>query len=155
MLCLHANCLMQKMSTIILIIIIRCCPKITFPTFTPDPNLHFPHLHRTQIYTNPNLHKPRFTPDPNLHSPPLAYPNLHNSNLHKTEPKFTQTQIYTGPNLHSHFWTDFKQPKFTRPKFTQNPNLRNPNLHTTKNSEAPEPCTFRAACDIRTRPEGP
>ena len=123
----------------------RCCPKFTFPTFTPDPNLHFPHLHRTQIYTNPNLHKPRFTPDPNLHSPPLAYPNLHNSNLHKTEPKFTQTQIYTGPNLHSHFWTDFKQPKFTRPKFTQNPNLhspnlRNPNLHTTQNCP-------RTACD--------
>ena len=117
-----------------------CCPKFTFPTFTPDPNLHFPHLHRTQIYTNPNLHKPRFTPDPNLHSPPLAYPNLHISNLHKTEPKFTQTQIYTGPNLHSHFWTDFKQPKFTRPKFTQNPNLhnpnlRNPNLHTTKKAK--------------------
>ena len=124
-----------------LVIVIRItwwCPKFTFPTFTPDPNLHFPHLHRTQIYTNPNLHKPRFTPDPNLHSPPLIYPNLHNSNLHKTEPKFTQTQIYTGPNLHSHFWTDFKQPKFTQPKFTQNPNLhspnlRNSNLHKTQN----------------------
>ena len=92
------------------------------------------------MYLLLNFHKPRFTPDPNLHSPPLAYPNLHNSNLHKTEPKFTQTQIYTGPNLHSHFWTDFKQPKFTRPKFTQNPNLhnpnlRNPNLHTTKKAK--------------------
>merc|ERR1711894_783495 len=74
------------------------------------------HLHRTQIYTNPNLHKPRFTLDPNLHSPPMAYPNLHNSNLHKTEPKFTQAQIY----IHI-----FGQ-------ISNNPNLHNPNLHKTQ-----------------------
>ena len=30
--------------------------KFTFSTFTPDSNLQTPHLHRTQIYTNPNLH---------------------------------------------------------------------------------------------------
>jgi len=28
----------------------RCCPKFTFPTFTPDPNLHTPH-----IYTRPKF----------------------------------------------------------------------------------------------------
>ena len=28
------------------------CPKFTFSTFTPDPNLQNPHLHKTQIYTN-------------------------------------------------------------------------------------------------------
>ena len=44
------------------------------------PNLHFPHLHQTLIYTNPtftpdpNLHKPRFTPDPYLHNPDLHKP---------------------------------------------------------------------------------
>ena len=143
----------------IICLLARWCPKFTFPTFTPDPNLHFPHLHRTQIYTNPNLHKPRFTPDPNLHSPPLAYPNLHNSNLHKTEPKFTQTQIYTGPNLHSHFWTDFKQPKFTRPKFTQNPNLhnpnlRNPNLHTTKKAKRRSRVRFEPRATFEPGPKG-
>ena len=90
------------------------------------PNLHFPHLHQTLIYTHPtftpdpNLHKPRFTPDPNLHKPRftqihfwtyiLINPNLHNPNLHKTQIYTTQiyaTQIYT-------------KPKFTQPKFTQN-----------------------------------
>ena len=34
----------------------RRCPKFTFSTFTPDPNLQNPHLHNTQIYTNSNLH---------------------------------------------------------------------------------------------------
>ena len=90
------------------------------------PNLHFPHLHQTLIYTHPtftpdpNLHKPRFTPDPNLHKPRFTQthfwtyisknPNLHNPNLHKTQIYTTQiyaTQIYT-------------KPKFTQPKFTQN-----------------------------------
>ena len=70
------------------------------------PNLHFPHLHQTQIYRPHIYTEPRFTQTqiyaaqiytkPNLHSPPLVYPYLHDSNLHKTEPKFTQTQIYTG-----------------------------------------------------------
>ena len=90
------------------------------------PNLHFPHLHQTLIYTHPtftpdpNLHKPRFTPDPNLHKPRFTQthfwtyisinPNLHNPNLHKTQIYTTQIyaiQIYT-------------KPKFTQPKFTQN-----------------------------------
>ena len=90
------------------------------------PNLHFPHLHQTLIYTHPtftpdpNLHKPRFTPDPNLHKPRFTQthfwtyisinPNLHNLNLHNTQIYTTQiyaTQIYT-------------KPKFTQPKFTQN-----------------------------------
>ncbi len=89
------------------------------------PNLHFPHLHQTLIYTHPtftpdpNLHKPRFTPDPNLHKPRFTQthfwtyisinPNLHNPNLHKTQIYTTQIyaiQIYT-------------KPKFTQPKFTQ------------------------------------
>ena len=46
------------------------------------PNLHFPHLHRTQIYTNP-----RFTPDPNLHKPRFTRerdPYLHSPDLHKS-----------------------------------------------------------------------
>ena len=44
------------------------------------PNLYFPHLHQTLIYTHPtltpdpNLHKPRFTPDPYLHNPDLHKP---------------------------------------------------------------------------------
>ena len=62
------------------------------------PNLHFPHLHRTQIYANP-----RFTPDPNLH-----------------KPRFTRTHIYTAQiytNPFSHI--DSKKLKFTQPNFTQ------------------------------------
>ena len=47
------------------------CPKFTFSTFTPDLNLQNPHLHKTQIYTHPNLH-----------SPILAYPKF-------TQLKFT------------------------------------------------------------------
>ena len=68
------------------------------------PNLHFPHLHQTQIYTNPkftqdpNLHKPRFTRDPYLHSP-----DLHKSiSVHR----FQKTQIYTTQI-------------YTKPEFTQ------------------------------------
>ena len=68
------------------------------------PNLHFPHLHQTQIYTNPkftqdpNLHKPRFTRDPYLHSP----------DLHKSifAHRFQETQVYTNQI-------------YTKPKFTQ------------------------------------
>ena len=79
-------------------------------SFGGTPNLHFPHLHQTQIYTNPkftqdpNLHKPRFTRDPYLHSP----------DLHKSisAPRFQKTQIYTKP--------EFTQPNFAQnPKFTQ------------------------------------
>merc|ERR1712105_244864 len=91
------------------------------------PNLHFPHLHQTLIYTHPtftpdpNLHKPRFTPDPNLHKPRFTQthfwtyisknPNLHNPNLHKTQ--IYTTQIYTNPNLH------YRKVKKTRPSETQ------------------------------------
>ena len=50
----------------------RWHPKFTFSTFTPDPNLQNPHFHKTQIYTNSNLHSPII----------LAYSDLHNSNLH-------------------------------------------------------------------------
>ena len=77
------------------------------------PNLHFPHLHRTQIYTNPkftrdpNLHKPIFTRDPYLHSP-----DLHKSiSVHR----FQKTQIYTTQI--------YTKPEFTQPNFTHHPNL--------------------------------
>ena len=72
------------------------------------PNLHFPYLRRTQIYTNhrftrdPNLHKSRFTRDSYLHNP-----DLHKSiSAHR----FQRTQIYT-------------KPEFTQPNFAQNPSL--------------------------------
>ena len=98
------------------------CPELTIPCeivtwhipvrethFGGTPNLHFPHLHQTQIYTNPkftqdpNLHKPRFTRDPYLHSP----------DLHKSifAHRFQETQIYT-------------KSIFTQHNFTQNPNLQ-------------------------------
>ena len=88
------------------------------PVFQVDiwggtPNLHFPHLHQTQIYTNPkftqdpNLHKPRFTRDPYLHSP-----DLHKSiSVHR----FQKTQIYTTQI--------YTKPEFTQPNFTHHPNL--------------------------------
>ena len=102
----------------------RCCPKFTFPTFTPDPNLHTPHIYtrpkftqtqiytrpkftQTQIYTNPFLdiyfNKPKFT-QPKF----TQNPNLHNPNLHKNKKEHNfALQIYTklNPNLH--------RPKFT------------------------------------------
>ena len=104
---------------------IGCCPKFTFPTFTPDPNLHTPHIYtrpkftqtqiytrpkftQTQIYTNPFLdiyfNKPKFT-QPKF----TQNPNLHNPNLHKTKKEHNfALQIYTklNPNLHG--------PKFTQ-----------------------------------------
>ena len=70
------------------------------------PNLHFPHLHGTQIYTNP-----KFTRDPDLHGTHIY-----------------TAQIYTNPFP----YIDSKKPKFTQPKFTQNPNLHNPTLHITQ-----------------------
>ena len=45
----------------------RRCPKFTFSTFTPDPNLHKsqiytgPKFTQTQIYTGPIFTQPRFT----------------------------------------------------------------------------------------------
>merc|ERR1712105_583321 len=93
------------------------------------PNLHFPHLHQTLIYTHPtftpdpNLHKPRFTPDPNLHKLRftqihfwtyiLINPNLHNPNLHKT-------QIYTTQIYATQIYTKIKKNTILLSKFTQN-----------------------------------
>ena len=66
------------------------------------PNLHFPYLRRTQIYTNH-----RFTRDPYLHSP-----DLHKSiSVHR----FQKTQIYTTQI--------YTKPEFTQPNFTHHPNL--------------------------------
>ena len=97
--------------------------------FGVAPNLHFPHLHQTLIYTHPtftpdpNLHKPRFTPDPNLHKPRFTQthfwtyisinPNLHNPNLHKTQ--IYTTQIYT-----TQIYTKIKKNTILLSKFTQN-----------------------------------
>ena len=70
----------------------------SMPPSGVTPNLHFPHLHGTQIYTNP-----RFTRDPYLHS----------TDLHKSifAHRFQETQIYT-------------KSIFTQHNFTQNPNLQ-------------------------------
>ena len=63
------------------------------------PNLHFPHLHQTQIYTNSNLHSS------DSHTPKFTQPHI-------GIPKFTQlkftpnwTQIYTALNLQRHRFT--------------------------------------------------
>ena len=58
-----------------------------------------PQIYEIQIYTKPlftqtQIYTAQIYTDPNLHSHILAYPNLHYSNLHRTEPKLTQTQIY-------------------------------------------------------------
>ena len=89
----------------------RRLPRFTFSQFTRDPNLHNPHLHKTQIYTTPNLHQTQIYTTPDLH------------HLKFTKPRFTQTQIYKAsilhkaqiykiPNLHS--------PKITTPKSASN-----------------------------------
>jgi len=84
----------------------RCCPKFTFPTFTPDPNLHTPHIYTRPKFTQTQIY---------------------------TRPKFTQTQIYTNPFLDIYFnKPKFTQPKFTQNPNLHNPNLRNPNLHKTQ-----------------------
>ena len=79
--------------------LLRWHPKFTFSTFTPDPNLQNPHLHKTQIYTNSNLHSS------DLHTPKFTQPHI-------GIPKFTQlkftpnwTQIYTALNLQRHRFT--------------------------------------------------
>ena len=83
-----------------------CCPKFTFPTFTPDPNLHTPHIYTRPKFTQTQIY---------------------------TRPKFTQTQIYTNPFLDIYFnKPKFTQPKFTQNPNLHNPNLRNPNLHKTQ-----------------------
>ena len=66
----------------------RWMPKFTFSHFTRDPNLHNPHLHKTQIYTTPNFHRTQIYMPPDLH------------HLKFTKPRFTQTQIYTASNIH-------------------------------------------------------
>merc|ERR1712090_47298 len=74
-----------------------CCPKFTFPTFTPDPNLHTPH-----IYTGPKFTQTQIY----------------------TRPKFTQTQMYTNPFLDIYFnKPKFTQPKFTQNPNLYNPNF--------------------------------
>ena len=83
-----------------------CCPKFTFSTFTPDPNLHTPHIYTRPKFTQTQIY---------------------------TRPKFTQTQIYTNPFLDIYFnKPKFTQPKFTQNPNLHNPNLRNPNLHKTQ-----------------------
>ena len=78
-------------------------PKFTFSHFTRDPNLHNPHLHKTQIYTTPNLHRTQIYMPPDLH------------HLKFTKPRFTQTQIYTASILHK--TQIFTVPKLHRPQF--------------------------------------
>ena len=71
-----------------LVSFLRRMPKFTFSHFTRDPNLHNPHLHKTQIYTTPNLHRTQIYMPLDLH------------HLKFTKPRFTQTQIYTASNIH-------------------------------------------------------
>ena len=63
------------------------------------PNLHFPHLHQTQIYTIP-----RYTWDPYLHST-----DLHKSIFwHRSqETQIYTTQIYTKPKFTQNFFFKF------------------------------------------------
>ena len=78
-------------------------PRFTFSHFTRDPNLHNPHLHKTQIYTTPNLHKTQIYMPPDLHR------------LEFTKPRFTQTQIYTASIIHK--TQIFTVPNLHRPQF--------------------------------------
>ena len=80
------------------------------------PNLHFPHLYQTQIYTNPDLHQTQIYTALHWHTQIYTtqiYTKL-NPNLHR--PKFTQAQIY----IHI-----FGQ-------ISSNPNSHDPNLHKTQ-----------------------
>ena len=141
-------------------------PKFTFSTFTRDPNLQTPHLHKTQIYTSPNLHrsdlhKTKFT-QPNIDIPKftrLKFTQKLNPNSHR--PKFTQTQIYT--HIFGHRLQDFKKPKFTR---TACPRMRATLVRIVLFSCHIQWCdiippwlgpNIRTVCDIRAthRPEGP
>ena len=61
-----------------------------------------PQIYIFHIYTRPKLTGPTFTQNPELHKPKFTQLRFikttsHDSNLHKTEPKFTHTQI--GSNL--------------------------------------------------------
>ena len=49
------------------------------------PNLHFPHLHQTLIYTHPT-----FTPDPNLHKHKSIFAHRFQETQVYIKPKFTQ-----------------------------------------------------------------
>ena len=70
-----------------------------FPGGTP--NLHFPHLHQTQIYTHPDLHETHIYTAHIYTNQFLDRdfndPNIHNPNLHKTQ--IYTTQIYTKPKI--------------------------------------------------------
>ena len=96
------------------------------------PNLHFPHLHQTQIYISHIYTEPRFT-----QTQIYTNPDLHQTQIYTALHWHTQiytTQIYTklNPNLH--------RPKFTQAQIyihifgqiSNNPNLHNPNLHKTQ-----------------------
>ena len=91
-------------------------PKFTFSTFTRDPNLQTPHLHKTQIYTSPNLHRS------DLHKTKFTQPNI-------DIPKFTRLKFTQKLNPNSH------RPKFTLTfldidfKISKNPNLLELRVH--------------------------
>ena len=95
---------------------VRRCPKFTFSTFTPDPNLHksqiytgpkftqIPDLHETRIYTNPDLHGTQIYTNPYLHSPDL-HKSISAPRLQKTQ--IYTTQIYTKPEFTQNFFFKF------------------------------------------------
>ena len=96
------------------------------------PNLHFPHLHQTQIYISHIYTEPRFT-----QTQIYTNPDLHQTQIYTALHWHTQiytTQIYTklNPNLH--------RPKFTQAQIyihifgqiSSNPNSHDPNLHKTQ-----------------------
>ena len=73
---------------------IERCPKFTFSTLTPDPDLHklkFTQLRftHTQIYTAQYWHTQIYTTqiytklNPNLHNPNLQNPNLHKTRIYR------------------------------------------------------------------------
>ena len=122
---------------------VKDASPFTFSTFTPDPNLHKPHIYtrpkftqtqiytrpkftQTQIYTNPFLdiyfNKPKFTQNPNLHNQ-----NLRNPNLHKTQ--IYRTQIYTKLKKNTILLSKFTQ-NWTQIYETQI--YTDPNLHYRK-----------------------
>ncbi len=105
--------------------------KLT-PKVGVAPNLHFPHLHQTQIYISHIYTEPRFT-----QTQIYTNPDLHQTQIYTALHWHTQiytTQIYTklNPNLH--------RPKFTQAQIyihifgqiSSNPNSHDPNLHKTQ-----------------------
>ena len=61
------------------------------------PNLHFPHLHRTQIYTNPDLHGTHIYTAQIYTNP---FPHIDSKKPKFTQPKFTQNPNLHNPTLH-------------------------------------------------------